>query len=249
MPLASLSPKVFIKSRPRLFDVVIHRVKRGLLGRRGPVFDVLDAFSRARHGHISFVQIGANDGLRNDPLREFIVRDDWNGVFVEPLPPVFSLLRRNYAYLAGQRKLAFENAAISNTDSTLAFYTIADSVLQTLPLEAQLDLLRKSSFSREHVAQFVSRPEDVVRVEVPCTTVNALIQKHFPDNAVDLLAIDAEGHESVILHSIDFAQSRIGAILFEAHHLEAERQRIDDLLTRNGYRVHQAGGDAFAVKE
>ena len=249
MPIASLSPKSFIKSHPRVFDATVRVVKRGLLGRRGPLYDVLDQYSRARGRRVSFIQIGANDGLRNDPIREFIVRDQWRGVLIEPLPPVFEMLRRNYAYLNGSRKLAFENAAISSSESTLTFYTIADTLLETLPLEEQLDLLRKSSFSREHVEQFVGNPADVVRVEVPCATVGAIIQRHFPENAIDLLAIDAEGHEAVILQSLDFAQARIGAIMFEALHLEAERKSVFGFLEGHGYTVHEAGRDAFAVLE
>ena len=249
MPTASLSPRAFIKTHPRIFDATIRFIKRGVLGRRGPIYDVLEQYSRAHGGRVSFVQIGANDGLRNDPIREFIVRYEWRGVLIEPLPPVFEMLRRNYAYLQTSRSLSFENAAISSTESSLSFYTIADTVLATLSLEAQLDLLRKSSFSREHVTQFVGDPADVVRVEVPCTTVGAVIQKHFPENAIDLLAIDAEGHESVILNSLDFAGARIGAILFEAHHLENEGKDVFHFLEKHGYTIHQVGGDAFAVRE
>lgn len=248
MRLAPLSLKALIKGRPRLFDLVIRIIKRGLLGRRGPIYDVLDQFSRSHGGRVSFIQIGANDGLRNDPIREFIARDQWTGVFIEPLPPVFELLRRNYAYLGASRKLAFENAAISNSETSLALYTAGGALLETFSLEGQLDLLRKSSCSREHVEQFVSNPSDVVRVETPCTTVGAIIQRHFPGNAIDLLVIDAEGHESVILHSLDFGQARIGAILFEAHHLEpAEREGVFGLLTKHGYNIREVAGDAFAI--
>ena len=249
MRIEFLSPKTFIKSHPRVFDLTVRMVKRGVLGRRGPIYDVLDQFSRSHGGRVSFIQIGANDGLRNDPIREFIVRDEWRGVLIEPLPAVFEMLRRNYEYVNASGKLTFENAAISSAVDSLAFYTIADGLLKTLSLDAQLELLRKSSFSREHLEQFVRDPADVVRVEVPCTTVGAIIKRHFPKNAIDLLVIDAEGHEAVILQSLDFAQSRIGAILFESHHLEAEGSGVFRLLEGHGYTVHKAGGDAFAIFE
>ena len=248
MGLAPLSLKTFIKGNPRIFDLIIRIIKRGLLGRRSPIYDLLDQYSRSHGGRVSFVQIGANDGLRNDPIREFIARDEWGGVFIEPLPPVFELLRRNYAYLGTSRKLAFQNAAISSSETSIAFYTATDALLKTLSLEGQLDLLRKSSCSREHVEQFVSNPSDIVRVETPCTTVEAIIQRHFPENAIDLLVIDAEGHEAVILQSLDFGRARIGAILFEAHHLEAaEKDSILGLLTRHGYAIREVEGDAFAT--
>jgi FkbM family methyltransferase len=249
MRIEFLSPKSFIKSHPRVFDLTVRIVKRGVLGRRGPIYDVLNQFSRSHGGCVSFIQIGANDGLRNDPIREFIARDQWRGVLIEPLPAVFEMLRRNYDYLNGSGQLTFENAAISSTEASLSFYTIADSLLRTLSLDAQLELLRKSSFSREHMEQFVEDPADVVRVEAPCTTVEAMIQRHFPENAIDLLVIDAEGHEDVILQSLDFARSRIGAVLFESHHLKAGGNDVFRLLEGHGYTIHKAGGDAFAVME
>jgi len=249
MRIGFLSPKSFIKSHPRVFDLTVRLVKRGVLGRRGPIYDILDQFSRSRGGRVSFVQIGANDGLRNDPIREFVARDDWRGVLIEPLPAVFEMLRRNYDYLNGSGKLAFENAAISGSDASLSFFTVAHTLLRRLSLDAQLELLRKSSFSREHMEQFVDDPADVVRVDVPCTTVGAIIQRHFPENTIDLLVIDAEGHEAVILKSLDFAQSRIGAVLFESHHLEGEGKDVFRLLEGHGYTVHKAGGDAFAILE
>jgi len=248
MRIEFLSPKSFIKSHPRVFDLAFRVIKRGVLGRRGPVYDVLNQFSRSHEGRVSFIQIGANDGLRNDPIREFIARDQWRGVLIEPLPAVFEMLRQNYAYLGESRKLAFENAAISGSETSLEFYTATGAHLKTLSLEGQLDLLRKSSCSREHVEQFVRNPSDVVRVETPCTTVGAIIQRHFPEHAIDLLVIDAEGHEAIILHSLDFGQDRIGAILFEAHHLEAaEREGVFGLLTRHGYTIREVAGDAFAI--
>jgi FkbM family methyltransferase len=246
MGLASLSPKSLIKRHPRVFDLIIRIIKRGLMGRRDPLYDVLDRFSRSHGGGISFVQIGANDGLRNDPIREFIVRDEWMGVLIEPLPPVFEMLRQNYAYLESSRKLTFENAAISSTGAPLAFYTASGALLKTLPLEGQLDLLRKSSCSREHLAQFVSNPSDVVRVETPSATVEAMIQRHFAENAIDLLVIDAEGHEAVILRSLDFDRTRIGAILFECDHLGPERKDIFGLLEKHGYAIDEIKRDAFA---
>jgi hypothetical protein len=77
--------KAEIKRRPRLYDFVMFLSRRVLL-RRTPAFMVLDQFSRALGRGVSFIQVGAGDGLRRDPIREFIVRDNWTGVMIEPLP-------------------------------------------------------------------------------------------------------------------------------------------------------------------
>ena len=32
----------------------------------------------------TFVQVGAHDGVMHDPLREFILKNKWNGLLIEP---------------------------------------------------------------------------------------------------------------------------------------------------------------------
>jgi hypothetical protein len=41
----------------------------------------------------TFVQIGANDGMGDDPVRRHVFEDGWVGVLVEPLPDVFERLQ------------------------------------------------------------------------------------------------------------------------------------------------------------
>src|SRR5262245_48292496 len=104
--------KDWVRTRPALFDFC-RAQSRLWLRRPDPAYEFFDAFSKGRRGQVTFIQIGANDGLRNDPIREFIVRDAWTGVLVEPLPDVFDLLKKNYSGRAAAR-LEFVNAAISS---------------------------------------------------------------------------------------------------------------------------------------
>ena len=45
---------------------------------------------------VRFIQVGANDGVFGDPLREFIKSFGWEGILVEPQPDVFHHLLDNY---------------------------------------------------------------------------------------------------------------------------------------------------------
>lgn len=45
---------------------------------------------------IFFIQIGANDGISNDPLHKFITQFCWKGILLEPLPEVFTRLTTTY---------------------------------------------------------------------------------------------------------------------------------------------------------
>src|SRR5450432_1889496 len=96
----------FAKRYPPLFDAT-KRLYR-LLGNSDPIYECLKEFSHCK-ARVSFLQIGSNDGITQDPLREFIVRQPkWRGCFVEPLPHLFAKLKRNYGHV-GRNNLRYEN--------------------------------------------------------------------------------------------------------------------------------------------
>ena len=60
------------------------------------IFDLAATALRVKnHGQVTFVQVGANDGYRFDPLRKHIVAYHWPGLLIEPQPDVFAELKQN----------------------------------------------------------------------------------------------------------------------------------------------------------
>lgn len=241
-----------IRRSPRLFDY-LKAVKRRLpVGGKDVVHDFMRRFSDAHGRKVYFVQIGANDGLRNDPVREFVFEHGWEGVLVEPQPDVFELLRANYSMFGGL-DLRFVNAAVSDSDdSVLPFWTFDDQFLAGLPLEDRLDLQRKASFDREHVRRTLSRFTDdeshIRSIDVPCVSMDTLLRDNGVEREVDILVIDAEGHETAILGAIDYASFSPEAILFESHNLAERHAETVAMLEAAGYRVERLGGDSVALR-
>lgn len=235
--------KDFIRSQPRLFDT-LKAVKRKVSSAPDPQYDWLDRFSHSMR-KVRFVQIGANDGLRNDPVREFVIRDRWEGVLIEPLPDVFELLKRNYA---GHRGLQFLNAAIAAEEGSLSFWTFQSQFLAGLSEEERLDYLRKASFDKGHVCKFLQgHPESVLKeIKVPCKTLTGVVRQYLPEG-LDLLVIDAEGYEPQIIRSIDFNQVRPRAVFFESHHIASQMPQLMSIFQGAGYRVEHIGGDSVAT--
>src|SRR5580700_9172972 len=60
---------------------------------------------------LNFIQVGANDGVRGDPIRRYITACEWSGLLIEPLPALFAELQRNNA---GNPRLDFPNAAVAD---------------------------------------------------------------------------------------------------------------------------------------
>lgn len=238
----------FFRARPALYDIA-RQARLRLIGPRSQIGRQLDQYTRTKAGNLTFLQIGASDGLRNDPLRDFVVRDRWSGVFVEPLPDVFPLLKKNYARLAARGNLRFVNAAVSSRSASLPFYTFSNTFLSKKPLEERLHLLRKASFERAQVLPFATREENITVIEVPCLGIRDLLAGHYPEGRLSLLALDVEGHEQEILAEIDFDAIRIGAVLFETWNLGNRRDAVFGLLQQNGYRIEEAEGDALAIRD
>jgi FkbM family methyltransferase len=236
------------RASPALYDL-FRQARLRLMGPTTQIGGYLDCFFKNYSEYPSFLQKGASDGLRNDPVRDFIVRDGWSGVFVEPLPDVFPLLQRNYERYATRQGLQFVNAAIASHSKSLPFYTFSDSFLATKPLEERLHFLRKASFSREQVKSFANSDEDIAIIHVPCLGIGELLATYFPEGNLGLLALDVEGHECEILTEIDFAQTKISAVLFETWNLQSNREKVFEILRTAGYLIHEAEGDALAVKK
>jgi FkbM family methyltransferase len=241
------SIKNYIKTKPQLYD---------FLNSRRPIEDKvekwIEEFTKSNLRPINFIQIGASDGLRWDPFRRFIIRDKWNGVFVEPLPNVFSILKENYAYVKNQ-DLKFVNAAISiGDDDHIDIWSYSEKFCNGLSLEDRLFYLRKSSLDKKHVEASLQGFDDVADktqcFRVNCISINDLIKKYMADKEVDLILIDAEGHDDKIVRTIDFETVRPKAILFEAHNLGNREQEIHAFLNDKGYTVSSIGGDSVAVR-
>jgi len=242
--------KDFVRSRPALYDQA-RSLKRRLFGSPNLSYTVLDEFSKSHNNQVNFIQIGANDGLRNDPLRPLIVRDDWQGVLIEPLPTVFPLLKKNYSYL-NNPGLVFSNSAITVDGlEQLSFWSFTSDFLAAQTLEDRLDYQRKASFSREHVAGFLPPHESaeavLKEIPVPCLELDAIISNHLPRLPLHLLAIDVEGYESTLIPGIDFSVIRPEAVFFESEHLGADQEKVFGHLRNFGYHIKKVGLDSMAT--
>lgn len=180
---------------------------------------------------LKFVQIGANDGVRGDPIRDLIIKHAWTGVLVEPLSDVFDSLVRGYASHNG---LAFEHAAVCVYNGNTTLYRARGSDASTLKEERLKDKLRANASP----------------IQVPCMTLRALIQKH-QIGSLDLLQIDTEGYDWEIIRQLPTLEFWPRVIHFEAHLLGADYTFCTNFLTKNGY-VLGAGAskrDILAVLE
>lgn len=221
-------------------------VKRRLGGRpasRGA--RLLEALAETQR-ETRFVQIGANDGVTDDPLHYFIVNYGWRGILVEPVPRIFESLKRTYARCPG---LIFENVAISSREGLHDFYDVADPAEPghgLPPWYPELGSLSREvvlSHAREHPAI-----ERHLRVQqVACITFKSLCARHAV-STLDLIAIDAEGHDFEILGLIDFSHYRPRVLVYEHQHMTlAQREQTQARLAAEGFEFAEEAFNTFCL--
>ena len=165
----------------------------------GRYLELLMAHYGKPDDEIFFVQIGAFDGITNDPLYDLVRARKWRGILVEPQPDAFEKLKQNYA---GQEGLVFENGAVGATDGELTLYTRTSGGTEV------------ASSEKELVAKPGHRADGIRALTVPCWTVRTLLERH-DATSVDLLQIDAEGLDFEIIKAIDFDSVAPPIIRFE----------------------------------
>jgi FkbM family methyltransferase len=224
------------------FRIVKWRNREFVLG--GNQVDINMFFTLlSRESHpVFFIEIGANDGIKNDPVFPFVRKYQWKGILVEPLPKLFEKLVINYK---SERSLIFENVGISDQNGEMDFYY--------LPSEFNSpDWLQQiGTFDREAIEfNLVDFPELLSKIEkksIPTVTLRELVVRN-QVSKIDLLIIDAEGFEFRILSQLDLLDKKPSYILFEWGCMKESVQKdLFDFLGSQKYELYSSGGDVLAV--
>lgn len=190
------------------------------------------------------VQVGANDGNRNDPIRALWREDRFPTVCIEPVPDLAAALRENVAGLAN---VTVREHAVGREQGALSLYRI-DPQTPGCPdwafgmVSADPELLR-----RDRRLKALGRSA-VQRLKVPQQTLGDVYREE-DLNRVLLLQIDVEGFDDRVVEMALGESLRPRIIHFEHKHLPLDRNtRIRDRLTDAGYGLASWNGeDTLAV--
>jgi FkbM family methyltransferase len=193
----------------------------------------------------TFVQIGSNDGMKNDPLYSYIRKNAWKGILVEPDKTNFNKLRNNYSQVTG---LIFENVGIGPEKGEMLFYRIKDIRENGPGWYDQVGSFDKETFIKniEHGKELDKR---IFVESLPVITFYDLLQK-YNFQEIDLLHIDTEGFDYKILRSIDFSKYNIRVVIFEGEWMtRIELKEIIQYLRKYNYHIYRCGIDYAGVKQ
>jgi FkbM family methyltransferase len=229
--------KLFLQSVAGRFGYRIERIA-DLGHAQIDVFDILISQLAASRPDFFFIQIGANDGVSDDPLRHYVVRHHWRGLLVEPQPRAFAELTKNYS---GETQLLFENAAISDSDGEVELFSASAEADPAMRLIVSMD--------RALVQRWVGYSVPLVIERVKAVSVETLLARHGVEH-VDLLQIDAEGFDFEIIKMFD-AVGKL-PVLVQFEHLmlsNVEREACFRFLSERGYRLSRADINTVAYRQ
>ena len=205
--------KRLIQSGLKHFGYQIERLREPLPGENFYVVDfVLYILNEHRNNLVKFLQIGANDGVQEDPCYAWLRRYPWQGIMVEPQPKLAGQLRQMYR---GRRGILVEEAVIADRSGHLDFYYLADQpgVPSWATGIASLDY----HFLMAHRSKIPQFDAALRKTTVAAYTFNDFLDRHHIQT-LDFLQIDAEGYDARILASIDFHRIKPTVIAYEEHH-------------------------------
>lgn len=163
-----------------------------------PVLAMLLNGVHDRHqGRVFVLQVGAGVGEGTLPLLPRFKDDGWSGLLIEPLPQNFAQLE---ALHHDSERVAILNLGVSDISASLT--------LHSLTPEAEARNRRspkgRASLIRDRIARDGIAAEDVVSTEVPVLRMDTVLDE-LGIEAAQLVAINAGGHEVLVLNGFDLA--------------------------------------------
>lgn len=194
----------------------------------------------AREEPFFFVQVGANDGVLDDPLRDLVCQHHLNGLLIEPLPDLFEKLKLNYH---DESQLYFENVAIINSDGIVLIHRVRNSA--TVPHHWH----GIASFTRENLLKQGVPPEYIETVSVRGVSLHSILEK-YKITDISLLQIDTEGFDDEIIRFALEAGCFPEIINYEHCWLvPSARFKCKQMLDSHGYQFVEVGKDTLAIRK
>jgi FkbM family methyltransferase len=224
-----------------------------------PKKDTIDEFTSLfskNRNNLTVVQVGANDGINNDPIHKFIKRDHWCGVLLEPQKYVYKkYLEPLYKNTPGINVL---NAALDTNDGHKPIYKISVSNSRwatglTSFNRAVLEEAVRSGYVERQAAKEgaglpLNKDECIIEESVECISTASLLRK-FSLKKIDWLQIDTEGFDFEIIKMFNIASTKPEVIVYENIHFSDElRNECNEYLKQNGYITRNYGPNTLAMR-
>lgn len=182
----------------------------------------IDNFFNSQEG-LTFLDIGAHDGITISNTYFLEKERYWTGICVEAQPLEFNKLKAN-------RKCKCINVAVSNFEGEIDFTYI----------EGYANMLSgiSKNYNKEHLERILGEVNHyggkINTITVPVKKAQTILEEN-DLFIIDFCSIDTEGSEFDIIKSIDFNKTQIKVFIIENNYKETDIQKY---LHTKGYILH-----------
>lgn len=198
---------------------------------------------RNHHKDFFFIQIGANDGVRFDPIHEIVTVLKLKGLALEPINEYFSELAITYK----NTNVLPINKALYSSITTIPMYKASKSAYTKSECSKGI-----ASLNPDHHLKSGVESTEIIEEMVSTITFDALIDE-YQITKVDLLQIDTEGYDYDIIKMIPFDKIKPSIIIFEHGICDqvmspGQLSELISLLVTKGYQLHVNEYDCIAFQ-
>ena len=180
----------------------------------------MDYLETIKNDDIFFLEIGAFDGKSFDGLYKYTRRNNWTGIFVEPILQYFNLLQLNFENIENK---FFENSAITEENGS---YEIRRIISNKKWAKGASSLVNNSINKR--FPYFLDNVNGI--------TFDTLVKK-YDIKKIDVLQIDTEGSDLKILEQI-LPKFKPKFVSIEQRHLKyPDKMKVKKILKGLGYHI------------
>lgn len=172
-----------------------------------------------------FIELGANDGLKQSNTKYFELFRGWSGILIEPELNNFNLLKRNRS-----QNSKFFNAACVSFDFPEVEIAMMYSDLMTSPLEGHNDIPNARTHAKLGEEFWGGESYEFL---APARTLNSILREAGAPRNIQLLSLDVEGAELEVLLGLDFKHFKFDFLLIESRNIGA----LEEMLRPSGYFV------------
>lgn len=174
-----------------------------------------------------FVELGANDGIKQSNTKYFELYKGWQGILVEPHP-------KNYLKCKQNRKKTTQvwNFACVGMNYPSSEMEFIFSDLMTIGLSGKSEIVDKIGHARSG-STHLEGPDKISNFTAKTITLNKLLEMSRAPTQMQLLSLDCEGAEIEVINGIDHSRFRFDFICIEIRDYAISGQELEN----QGYQL------------